>query len=420
MARGRIAGVVLLAAGVVVLLVGLVAVVVAPPDAEAGEPTPTDPTSISSGVPTETPTDDPTRVDDVVLRWGVNDESNTAAYAPGTYNFLGAGRVRANDGRPIERSAWRARSGAVSVEKWHAATREWRTATWAGLRTDTSEAPLTIGRSSGHTLVFAGGTGTLDPEDGTATIAWDGDATVLYYSGQSMFYLSDPELQVADGAGALTATVEGFASSRDRPGTWEPVPPERVTVAVLPDVDLGDPRGFAAEPAYRRVEVAVPDGVQVREGADWGAFPQDFVTYMAGLGTAGFWYSSGGAADPHKVPLPLTVSLDPADPVEPTPTVDPTATPSATPSNGASDPPTAAPPPKAPAASGAVAPSLPAGAAADPLALPARPVTDLRLTAAAPGSAAGATRAAAWPWWSGAGLLLLAAAALLMTPWRRT
>jgi len=461
------AALVLLTAGVVALLVALTSVVVGPPDARADEPvvegsatptstvrtagtastgpevpgptaptttpavTPTDePTEPPSGTPSGTPTDDPTatptegptEVADVVLRWGVNNESNTAAYLPGTFNFFSAGRAPGNDGQPIPRSSWRPRAGDVAVEKWHARSRQWRTATWEGLRTDVSGAPLTVGRSSGHTLVFGGGTGTVDRASGDADIAWDGDATVVYYSGFTMFYLSDPRLVVDDGDGVLTASVEGFASSRDQPGSWEPVPAKRVTVAVLPDVDLDDERGFVVEPAYRRVTVTVPDGVQLREGPDWGAFPQDFVSYMAGLGTAAFWYSSGGAADPNKVPLPLTLSLDAGDPVEPTPTDDPTATPTATPSNDAEDPP--APPSARPPGPGAAMPVPDAAAVAggpDPLALPGSTADDLRLAAGAPAVVAPLPAgSASWPWWAGSGLLLLAAAGLLATPRRRT
>ena len=103
----------------------------------------------------------------------------------------------------------------------------------------------------------------------------------------SIFYVSDPVLDVADGHGTLTATVQGYASSVDDPDTWEPVEPATVTLADLPDVDLSDERGLTVTPAYLGVRV---DGVGQVTGDQWtGSFPQSFVDYMDRLGTAAFW-----------------------------------------------------------------------------------------------------------------------------------
>ena len=124
----------------------------------------------------------------------------------------------------------------------------------------------------------------------------------------SMFYVSDPVLDVADGRGTLTATVQGYASSVDDPDTWEPVEPATVTLADLPDVDLSDERGLTATPAYLGVARR-----RRRPGhrRPWtGSFPQSFVDYMDRLGTAPFWISSGAATDPFKVALPLSVGFD--------------------------------------------------------------------------------------------------------------
>ncbi|MCX6406683.1 MAG: hypothetical protein NTV28_07175 [Propionibacteriales bacterium] len=254
----------------------------------------------------------PRDVDDAVLRWGLNDESNNRAFAPGTINFLSAGKVPdpGRGGTIMPASGWSARTGDVAVEKWDGSA--YRPATWAGLRTDATGAAIGGGRFSGHQLVFSGGRGTIDPAAGDATITWDGDASVVYYSGMAFFYLSDPELVVEDGVGRVTAELGGFASSMEDLTAWGPVAPERVVVADLGTVDLGSAQeeagGFTATPAYDGVQVTgVP---QVRP---YGSFPQSFVDFQRKTGTAAYWYSSGGSADPYKKASPMTISWAGAD-----------------------------------------------------------------------------------------------------------
>ena len=289
-----------------------------------------------------------TALEDVTLRWGLNDESSNRAFAPDTYNFFSAGRIPdpGRGGTTIDRADWSSRDGAVRVEKWDGTA--WRRATWAGLRTTSAGEPLgspTAGTFSNHTVTVSGGDGVVDPVEGTATIAWEGEVTVLYYSGMSFFHLADPVLEVADGAGALTAEVSGYASSQADPDVWEPVAPERVTVADLPDVEVDAltdgslDAGLSWRPAYLGVRVSgVP---QQRDGEHAGSFPQSFVDVMDRLGTAAFWYSSGGATDAFKVAAPLTLSTGEDDVVGPTPTAAPTS-PGTT---AAPAPPTVVPPP---------------------------------------------------------------------------
>ena len=236
-----------------------------------------------------------TALEDVTLRWGLNDESSNRAFAPDTYNFFSAGRIPdpGRGGTTIDRADWSSRDGAVRVEKWDGTA--WRRATWAGLRTTSAGEPLgspTAGTFSNHTVTVSGGDGVVDPVEGTATIAWEGEVTVLYYSGMSFFHLADPVLEVADGAGALTAEVSGYASSQADPDVWEPVAPERVTVADLPDVEVDAltdgslDAGLSWRPAYLGVRVSgVP---QQRDGEHAGSFPQSFVDVMDRLGTAAF------------------------------------------------------------------------------------------------------------------------------------
>ncbi|MDF9718146.1 hypothetical protein, partial [Nocardioides sp. ChNu-99] len=285
------------------------------------EPT-TQPTTAPTTQPTTAPTTEPTTppttgavaVDDAVLRWGLTNESNNAAHEPGAHNFFSAGRAVPGVGVHLRERQWAASDGGVSVEKWDGST--WRTATWDGLRTTSAGAPITnpsAGTFSNHQVVLRAGAGEVDRAAGTARIAWTGTFTVLYYSGRSFFHVSDPVLAVADGRGTLTATVTGYASSREDPTQREPLAPREVRLADLPAVDLDDVTGFTTTPAYRGVRVS--GTAQRTDGADAGSFPQSFVTLMEELGTGAFWYSSGASTDAFKVALPVTVSYDASAPV---------------------------------------------------------------------------------------------------------
>ena len=74
---------------------------------------------------------------------------------------------------------------------------------------------------------------TLDRAAGTLRIAWQGSATVVFYSGASFFYLSDPVLEVANGKGTITATLSGFGSDQADQSQWSAVPDTEVTVGQL-------------------------------------------------------------------------------------------------------------------------------------------------------------------------------------------
>ena len=364
--------------------------------------------------------DEPESLDGVTLRWGLNNESSNRAFAPRTYNFFSAGRVPdpGEGGTTLDRADWRQRAGDVSIEKWDG--RRWRDATWAGLTTDSSGAPLgspTAGTFSNHRFTFGEGSGELDLEAGTAHVEWDGDVTVLYYSGMSMFHISDPVLDVAGGRGTITATVQGYASSVDDPDTWEPVAATTVTLADLPSVDLSD-GGLTATPAYLGVRV---DGLGQVTGDEFtGSFPQSFVDYMDRLGTAAFWLSSGASTDPFTVALPVSVAFDDSgEQPEPTPTAEPTKEPI---DNPVVPPPvtvtvTATPAPVVQPAPPAVVPPTaavpPAAAAVGPLpvAAPRGAAPPAPPTSAAP---ADSESGAVAVWWLGGGLLLAAALTFLL------
>lgn len=384
-------------------------------------------------------------VDDAQLAWGLNDESNNRAFAPGTFNFLAAGAVP-DPGKGGQRivapgvwqgtatTAWRARDGDVTIEK-RRPDGGYARATFAGLSTtaDGSAIPGTTGPEfSGHRVVLDGGAGTVDPEAGTAVLRWTGAFSVVYYSGFTFFTVTDPVLRVTKDAASLTAVVAGYAADRDDPSTWTPVAGRRVTLADLPRaaVDLDAEDGFSVQPAY--LGVTYPSPPQVRSGA-WGAFPRSFLDQMDRVGSAAFWYSSGGSADPFKQPKPLTLSWSAQAPVAPpsespaptTPAEQPTTTvnpepPAATPTPTAAPvqpapPPLPAQPPPAPAA-----PSAPPAAADVVTAAPAAAATTpvYALDPVAGPSRADVTPDHRWTWWAG-GALLLGAAALTLAPVRR-
>ncbi|WP_300682295.1 hypothetical protein [Nocardioides sp.] len=380
-------------------------------------------TATPTATATATATGSTTTLDDVQLRWGVNDETNNIAYFGA--NFLSAGKLP-NKGanHAVTPSEWSQRSGDVSIEKWSAGAKAYRAATWAGLTTDTSGAAITSatsGRFSGHQVVLSGGTGTIDAAAGEAEIRWTGSFTVAFYSGYSFFYVTDPVLRVRAGHGVLTATLGGFGSSQANTSVWAPLPDTVATLADLGQVDLTVERGFTVTPAYRGVAVTLPAGTaaQDRTGATWGSFPQSFVDFQAQTGLSSFWYSSGVALDANKVAAPLTVSLRADDPVVVAPTQ--TSTPAATVTNPVKTAPAApvtvtatattavlAPPAAtAPAQPGGATPVTSAAGATLTQARPVETVLALRAATAEPAPAP------AWPWLIG-GAALLAAALLLV------
>ena len=114
------------------------------------------------------------------------------------------------------RGALEQQAGDVAIEKWNGSA--WQPATWAGLTTDSSGAALgspTAGTFSNHRFVFADGTGTVDAAAGTAHVAWDGDVTVLYYSGMSFFTSPTRSSTWPTGAARSPPRCRGYASSID-------------------------------------------------------------------------------------------------------------------------------------------------------------------------------------------------------------
>ena len=154
--------------------------------------------------------------------------------------------------------------------------------------------------------------------DGSATVAWDGAWSVNFYDGLVPFTLTDPELHVdADGNGALTADLSGYAASMSDPNQREPLPPvPGVTIATFSDVALDPTDEATITPDFAGVELTVPSGhaPQNRTVPGWGSWPQEFVDFHFQSGLSSYWYSSGGSADAKKPAAPFTVDFASAGP----------------------------------------------------------------------------------------------------------
>ncbi|MEV7973932.1 hypothetical protein [Cellulomonas sp. NPDC089187] len=296
------------------------------PLAVAALPTVNDPDgSIEVGVTIPDLGDPEIDVTNGQLRWSVNAESGAGAFFGGC-NFLMAGRP-GSDGNAGSARIWseadglyRAVDGDVRVDR-PIADGSRVTADWATRCTDRDGVTVTTGnnRVTEQQVVIDGGVGSVDPEAGTAQIRWSGTFSVVFYGGMSYWWASDPVLTVqANGTARLTATAGGYGTSMTDTTQWNRLPDTTVTLAELTGVQLVD-QGFARLPEYRGVTVNAPASAvaQVREGADWGSFPQSLVDFQGLTGQAAYWYSTGGASDARKPAGTLYVSYDAASALVP-------------------------------------------------------------------------------------------------------
>lgn len=265
-----------------------------------------------------------TTITNAELRWELNQESTGGAFAPGTWNLFSAGKLgnpgaggqtltTADQGATWlngQPAGWTSSDGNVTVEDKQA-DGSYAPTDWQGTRTNAAGQAVNTGAVLSENVVsIASGTGTVDPVTDTGTLAWDGDFTVVYYSGMSFFYVSDPRLTVTNGTGKLTATLSGYGSDMTDPTQWNALPATEVTLADVSGVDL-TPDGLTVTPAYVGVSVTPPAGnsPQVTTNpATAGSFPQSFVDFQGAVGTASYWYSSGGSVDARKLTTPLHVS----------------------------------------------------------------------------------------------------------------
>ncbi|PWD50293.1 hypothetical protein C8046_06065 [Serinibacter arcticus] len=152
-------------------------------------------------------------VDDVTLTWQLNEETGGGAYFGGC-NYLTAGLAGNTGSSRLWTEAdgfYQATEGNVSIVK-PTADGGTISPTWATKCQNAAGGTVSpaAGSSTNNRVVITGGTGTVDLASGTATVAWDGDVTIVFYGGLTYWSISDPELTVAaDGTGQLTGTASG-------------------------------------------------------------------------------------------------------------------------------------------------------------------------------------------------------------------
>ena len=274
----------------------------------------------SVGVPAEAapgPSPEPAakkiRIKGAKFLWGLSNESSNRGYAPNTYNFFSAGKIK-NPGksRTIRKGEWKRRTKRVVIQK-RKPKGGFRVATWKGLRTRPNGKPLgapTAGTFSRHRVLIKAGKGVANPKTNTARVNWKGKFTVLYYSGYTFYYVSNPTLTVKRGRGTVKATLGGYGTSRNDPSQWVKLPNRRVVIARLKGVKVTK-KGLLTTPKYRKVKYTPPKNApgskQVRKGKNWGSWPRAFVNYQQRTGQHSYWYSSGSATDRFKRALPLNV-----------------------------------------------------------------------------------------------------------------
>lgn len=249
------------------------------------------------------------------FEWGISEQMQKATHiGPGTCNWFSAGATRSNA------TSYVPTSGNVSVVTNGA------TPTFANKCAGTEAGAAT---PLSQKVVWTGGTGTVDPATGAATLAFTGTLWVNFYSGLSPFFIKDPTISVdANGVGTLVAaTAGGYKADRFDPTLPAVQIPDVSNVKV---VDLGTvvsetATGFVTTPKYAGVLIDAPASNPQNTTNAWvGAFPQSWVDFHVTTGLAPFWYSSGDSFDPTKDPSDITVTFgtltgggDPEEPPAP-------------------------------------------------------------------------------------------------------
>ncbi|MBT1177329.1 hypothetical protein JS532_07080 [Bifidobacterium callimiconis] len=261
----------------------------------------------------------------VTLRWGMNDETNSASYY-GDCNFLSAGKAgNTGSAKVWTKDLYKAVDGNVSIEKPNSSG-QWVRASWDSRCLTRSGDGVTMGkRADGRSIntesqvVIANGSGVM-AADGSVTISWKGSWTVAYYGGMTYWSVTDPTLTLdANGNGALTATASGYGSSMTDSGKWVTLSSRTIHVADITGVNLSQAEsahGFTVTPNYLGVAVTASGdhgGQAAKDDGNasyWGSFPQSFVDFQMETGQSAYWYTAGGARDFAKVTLPMSVQFD--------------------------------------------------------------------------------------------------------------
>lgn len=187
--------------------------------------------------------------------------------------------------------------------------------------------PMT-GTSVNQRARFSHGEGELDPATGAGEVRWSGAFTANAYGGLVPWTFADPVLTIAaDGTGTLTGTAGGYGANEENPEGTFPLTPRPVTLATFSSVsveagvveftpDFYDrdyfPLNTPGNPDSGR---STTSAVLKTKGA-WGSWPESLIDFHYDSGLTSYWYTSGGSADPHKVPLPVRVTATAEAPVE--------------------------------------------------------------------------------------------------------
>ncbi|SJM50641.1 hypothetical protein [Gulosibacter sp. 10] len=276
--------------------------------------------------------------DGVTLYWGLSMEATGGAYF-GVCNFLAAG-VAADTGssRLWTADDFSAASGNVTIVKPDASG-QFQPITWDTKCLDRNGSTVSVTGKDSYTESQVRLTeGEVVKNDSSGVrVEWEGGFSVVFYGGLTYWSASDLVLELdANGNGKLTATGSGYGASMHDASVWEPLDARTITLADLSGVDLASidsNGGFVHTPDYLGVEYTgtgesqgVPGGggetatgqaPRSAENQDhWGSFPSDFVDFQNETGQFSYWFTSGGARDPYKPALPMTVSF--ADSFAPT------------------------------------------------------------------------------------------------------
>ncbi len=257
-------------------------------------------------------------VSNAQLRWGLNQEAGSGAFAGGC-NFLSAGRA----GNSGAAAAWSAASGLYSSHEGNvtivrAAGDGWEQATFDTRCLDRDGKPVSVASLTSAThnqVVIDGGSGWVDKSG--LHLAWRGSFTVAFYGGMTYWSATDPVLDLdGSGNGTLSATLSGYGTSMEDMTKWVPIPGRTVVLAQLRGADLAAAGGFSTTPQYRGVAVSGAGQVarSATNDAYWGAFPQPFIDFQKLTGQSGYWLTTGGQRDPAKPASALVVNYDASAP----------------------------------------------------------------------------------------------------------
>lgn len=264
-------------------------------------------------------------IKDAQLRWSINDQLQKRPPVGGV-NYLTAG---ISDGK---KGTYSASDGAVAIKIINGDSVT--SPTW-----NTKANFLRMGNAQ-QVVEFSGGQGVVNP-DGSATIAWEGSMSFNFFGGLSVFSITNPRLVVnSGGTGELRGDLSGYGSDRIKLTKRPLAPRQDMQIATFKNVHIDGTGSVVVSPEFAGREIDVDPGQkpQIRSGAGWGAWPQEFVDFQFETGLSSFWYTSGGSTDAAKAPHPITIGFDTKTDQNSTPTPmpspEPPAASSAEPSEG--------------------------------------------------------------------------------------